>query len=62
MQTSGKENGRSRLLGQLVMTVTVAVLCLSVLFAWLLLRDPSLAWFASNKRTESSGMQIGAKN
>ncbi len=30
MQTSGKENGRRQLLGQLVVTVTVAVLCLSL--------------------------------
>lgn len=62
MQTSDSKQERKQLLGQLVLTVTVALLCVSVLFAWLLIRDPSLAWFASNKRADVSGMQIGAQN
>ena len=62
MQTSGPKDGRKQLFGQLVLTVTVAVLCISVLFAWLLIRDPSFAWFASNRQVEASGMQIGVQN
>ncbi len=61
MQTPQPQE-RKQLLGQLIITVAVAVLCISVLFAWLLIRDPSLAWFASNKRAETSGMQVGTRN
>ena len=61
MQTPQPQE-RKQLLGQLIITVAVAVLCISVLFAWLLIRDPSLAWFASNKRAEGTGMQIGVQN
>ena len=61
MQTPQPQE-RKQLLGQLIITVAVAVLCISVLFAWLLIRDPSLAWFASNKRAEVAGMQVGTRN